>query len=65
MVIRLQVRHDTKANWETQNPVLAVGELGIETDNPNGIKIKVGDGNKNWISHTQMRMQFIKRMMKP
>ena len=50
MVIRLQVRHDTKANWETQNPVLAVGEIGIETDNPNGTKIKIGDGNKNWIN---------------
>ena len=50
MVIRLQVRHDTKANWEAQNPVLAVGEIGIETDNPNGTKIKVGDGNKNWTS---------------
>lgn len=50
MVIRLQVRHDTKANWETHNPVLAVGEIGIETDNPNGTKIKIGDGNKNWIN---------------
>ena len=48
MVIRLQVRHDTKANWETQNPVLAVGELGIETDNPNGIKIK--ETSKNLVS---------------
>ena len=50
MVIRLQVRHDTKANWETHNPVLAVGEIGIETDNPNDIKIKIGDGDRNWIS---------------
>lgn len=48
MVIRLQVRHDTKANWEKFNPVLAAGELGIEVDDPNGQKIKIGDGNRSW-----------------
>ena len=50
MVIRLQVRHDTKANWEKYNPVLATGEIGIETDNPKGTKIKIGYGNKEWIN---------------
>ena len=48
MVIRLQVRHDTKANWEKFNPVLASGELGVETDNVNGQRIKIGDGNHAW-----------------
>ena len=34
-------RHDTAANWTTVNPVLAVGEIGIETDTN---KMKIGDG---------------------
>lgn len=34
-------RHDTAANWESVNPVLAVGEIGIETDTN---KMKIGDG---------------------
>lgn len=50
MVVRLQIRHDIKSNWELYNPVLALGELGIETDNAEGQRIKIGDGNRAWIS---------------
>jgi len=28
----LQLRRDTAANWTTNNPTLAAGEIGIETD---------------------------------
>lgn len=34
-------RHDTAANWSTINPVLALGEMGVETDTN---KFKFGDG---------------------
>ena len=49
MVVRLQVRHDTKENWKHHNPILSVGELGIEIDNettPN--RMKIGNGKDNW-----------------
>lgn len=49
MVVRLQIRHDIKSEWELYNPVLASGELGIETDNAEGQRIKIGDGNRAWI----------------
>ena len=42
---RIQLRHDTAANWTARNPVLMVGELGFEIDTN---KFKIGDGVKNW-----------------
>ena len=45
MKAKIQLRNDTAANWRLQNPVLDVGELGIETDTK---KIKIGDGNTYW-----------------
>ena len=41
----MQQRIDTKANWESVNPTLAAGELGIESDTN---KIKIGDGATTW-----------------
>lgn len=38
-------RHDTAANWTSVNPVLAVGEMGVETDTN---KFKFGDGVTAW-----------------
>lgn len=38
-------RHDTAANWASANPVLAQGEMGIETDTR---KFKFGDGTTAW-----------------
>lgn len=40
-------RIDTKANWEAVNPILAIGEMGIEKD---GLlqNIKIGDGVTPW-----------------
>ena len=41
MTVRIQMRRDTAANWIKYNPILASGEIGLETDTD---KIKVGNG---------------------
>ena len=38
-------RNDTAANWTSVNPVLAAGEMGVETDTN---KFKFGDGVTVW-----------------
>lgn len=43
--IRIQLRNDTAENWNTQNPVLLKGEMGVETDTG---KTKIGNGTDNW-----------------
>ena len=45
MAVRLQIRNDTAANWTAANPVLATGELAIETDTR---KFKIGNGTQTW-----------------
>lgn len=45
--VRIQVRRGTSSDWSTVNPVLAAGEMGVET---NTRKIKVGDGSTAWNS---------------
>lgn len=47
MANRIQIRRDTAANWTSVNPVLAQGEVGLETDTG---KMKVGDGGTAWNS---------------
>lgn len=47
MAVRFQLRRDTAANWTSINPVLALGEPGVET---NTLKVKVGDGATSWNS---------------
>lgn len=43
---KIQLRHDTAANWEANKTVvLLAGELGFETDTN---KFKIGDGVKTW-----------------
>lgn len=41
----IQTRNDTAANWASANPVLALGELGLESDTN---KFKFGDGSTLW-----------------
>ena len=41
----IKLRRDTAANWDTTNPTLAAGEMGIETDT--GLH-KFGDGTTAW-----------------
>lgn len=47
MAVKIQIRRDSAANWTSNNPVLASGEIGFETDTGN---IKIGDGSTAWTS---------------
>ncbi len=47
MANRIQYRRDIASQWTAENPVLAVGEPGYETDTD---KIKIGDGSTAWTS---------------
>lgn len=42
---RMQQRRDTAANWTAANPVLADGEIGLESDTG---ALKIGDGSTAW-----------------
>jgi len=42
---RIQLRRGIASSWTSSNPILASGEVGIETDTN---KIKIGDGSSNW-----------------
>lgn len=44
-LVRIQVRRDTSANWDSANPVLSAGEPGAELDTG---RFKVGDGVRAW-----------------
>ena len=45
--VRLQIRRGTASQWTSANPILAAGEMGVETDTR---KIKIGDGTTGWTS---------------
>jgi hypothetical protein len=47
MTSRLQQRRDTAANWTSNNPTLAAGEIGLESDTS---KFKIGNGSTAWTS---------------
>jgi hypothetical protein len=47
MSSRIRLRRDTAANWTANNPVLALGEPGLETDTR---QLKFGDGTTAWTS---------------
>lgn len=42
-----RIRRDTAANWTSVNPVLKLGEPGLETDTR---RVKYGDGSTAWAS---------------
>lgn len=42
---QIQLRRDSSANWTTNNPTLAEGEMGVVTDTYN---YKIGDGVTPW-----------------
>ena len=43
--VRIQLRRGTAAEWASVNPVLAAGEMGLETDTGD---FKFGDGTSTW-----------------
>jgi hypothetical protein len=45
MAMRIQFRRGTATQWTNANPILAAGELGLETDTQ---KFKIGDGSTAW-----------------
>lgn len=45
MAVQIQFRNDTAAAWTAADPILAVGELGIETDTD---QFKIGNGTDSW-----------------
>lgn len=45
MATQIQLRRGTAAQWSLANPVLAQGELGVETDTG---QFKIGDGVQTW-----------------
>lgn len=47
MPVQIQLRRGTASEWTSANPVLANGELGVETDTS---KYKIGDGTTAWTS---------------
>jgi hypothetical protein len=47
MAVRIQLRRGTAAQWTAANPILANGEMGIETDTS---KYKIGNGSTAWSS---------------
>jgi hypothetical protein len=46
-ITRIRLRRDIAANWAGANPVLATGEVGLETDTRN---LKVGDGSTAYVA---------------
>ena len=45
--VLVKMRNLTASQWATQNPVLALGEIGVETGGAE-LKFKIGDGVKTW-----------------
>jgi hypothetical protein len=43
--VRIQVRRGTASQWTSTNPILAAGEMGVETDTN---KFKFGNGTATW-----------------
>jgi lysophospholipase L1-like esterase len=43
--VRVQPWHDTAANWTANDPILRMGEVGIEEDTH---RVKRGDGTSTW-----------------
>ena len=45
MATQIQLRRDTASNWASNNPTMAAGEFGWESDTN---RFKIGDGSSNW-----------------
>ena len=50
MATIFKIRRDTAANWSSENPTLAAGEMGLDQTNN---FIKMGDGSTAWNSLAQ------------
>lgn len=49
MAVIIKNRRDTLTNWQSINPVLALGEIAVIVDSTNkATGMKIGDGVKNF-----------------
>ena len=49
MAIQIKIRRDTKAEWDSADPVLLAGELGFELkDSATSGRFKIGNGSREW-----------------
>jgi hypothetical protein len=48
MATKILLRRDNTTNWNTENPILDSGELGVEIITDNEYKIKIGNGINKW-----------------
>lgn len=46
--VRTNQKTDTTAGWNSANPILQKGEIGIEICTNGSLLIKIGDGTKRW-----------------
>jgi len=46
MPVKIQLRRDTAADWTSENPILRIGEIGLELGTPP--LLKIGDGVHAW-----------------
>lgn len=46
---RVQMRRGAQSEWDTNNPTLAPGEIGLDLTNG---KIKIGNGTSTWLQLT-------------
>lgn len=46
LIITLRIKSAIAANWTTRNPILALGEFGLES---NTYLLKIGDGVTDWV----------------
>ena len=56
MSVKIQLRREAASVWTSQNPILALGEPGFETDTN---QFKIGDGTTSWTSLDYMRQDFV------
>ena len=63
---RITVKRDTKSNWTTKDPVLMLGEIGVEFETTGSgastrtiTRMKVGDGTTAWSSLNYLEGQEI------
>ncbi len=47
---QIRTRRSTATEWALADPILALGEIGIETDDPVAPRMKIGDGATQWSS---------------
>lgn len=64
----LPIKYNTKSGWSTANPILAVGEMGIEWETTIGegaVCIKFGNGTTAWNSLEYASTGRLKEIIEP